>query len=682
MMKERWQSLLFVASQATWYALVPGNFAAVATFAALTLLAVFLPPSLYLRSRTHLLMVLLLAAVFGLAGVQGIMNGSELIELLRLFGSFLLLVQSLELLRVRREEQVNYLPGLGCISFSLLLLSSYPDERPSAFEFAPLIQIVGTLLVLRPDLPKMLLQRERGKGMTLLAVFAICLVVGKLFQEEVRRDLPQLRQKIGVFQVDEQVRRVLARSDARFVQSVELDSVSLANRANPDQVVFTVEASQVPGYLRTLSFSSFDGRKWRSRSRQKLYVLSPTSQRELQLAGPVSFASDLQQFPGRLYQLHERGTATNKMIVEVSEGHGGLVPAPIDAFAVKGATTRPTQLHLDEHGNIVERSLVNRRYMILTGKIDQPRARAKQEGLLDVPVADAEFLTSLANDLCGGSRADASSTLKRDVLSIARFFRENFEYSLEMVDISSNRGSRSRLRYFVENRLAAHCEFFATATVMLLRARGHESRLTTGYLVYERNDETDDFEAKNRGAHAWAEVFNPQSQRWEIIESTPGFAELMDSVLDESEDAIGRRGIAVAEDSWFSWQTIVDALTRIQSIIAESLRSRFAWVLPIPVALLVGLVLRRRGIWLAKRQPLSGAVRKADRRAKRLGVRRETHETCHQFARRLRQIDRPGASSLAAWYESHALHWYASGSPTQMASNAESGDEMRLARSR
>ena len=658
MMRERWQSLLFVTGQAVWYALVPGNWAAVTTFAALTLLAILLPPSLHLNSRPHLLLVMLLAAIFGMAGAQGILHGTELMELLRLFGSFLLLVQSLELLRVRRAEHVNYLPGLGCISFSLLLLSSYPDERPSAFEVAPFVQVLGTLLVLRPDLPMMLIQRERGKGITLVAVFAICLAVGKLFQEEIRRDLPQLRQTIGVFQVDEQVGRVLSRSDARFVQSVELGSISLADRANPDQVVFTVEASEVPGYLRTLSFAKFDGRKWRSPSRQKLDVLAPVSQSEIQLQGPRSLANDLQQFPGRLFKLHESGTATGKMIVEVSDGHGGLVPAPVDTVAIKGLTQRPLQLHLDEHGNVVERSLVNRRYCIVTGTIDRVREQRQREGFLGLPSEDAAYLKDLANELCSSEQATSSKTLKRDVEDISRFFQDSFRYSLEMEPISRKLGSSSRLRYFLENRLDAHCEFFATATVMLLRARGHEARLSTGYLVHEQNDETDNFEAKNRGAHAWAEVFDPASQRWGIVESTPGISELIDSFSQDSENVTGQGGFAVTEESWFSWQTIVGTLAWLQSVAAESLRSRFAWILPIPVALLFGLILRRRGIWLAKRQPLSGAIRKADRKARRIGLRREDYETCHQFATRLRQCDHPGAHSLALWYETHALRWY------------------------
>ncbi|HEX3132713.1 MAG TPA: transglutaminase domain-containing protein [Planctomycetota bacterium] len=78
------------------------------------------------------------------------------------------------------------------------------------------------------------------------------------------------------------------------------------------------------------------------------------------------------------------------------------------------------------------------------------------------------------------------------------------------------------IRGFLFGRTAAerrgHCQYFATAAVLLLRRAGHTARCVVGFA----SDEIDDRGVVFRGlhAHAWVEVVNAQG-RWQRVDPTP-----------------------------------------------------------------------------------------------------------------------------------------------------------------
>jgi hypothetical protein len=114
-----------------------------------------------------------------------------------------------------------------------------------------------------------------------------------------------------------------------------------------------------------------------------------------------------------------------------------------------------------------------------------------------------------------------SAPTAEKIAAIEAHFQSTHRYDLQ-AEPALDRGDRSPLRAFLDDARAAHCEYFATASVLLLRALGVPCRLSTGYLVYELNDETDFYQALNRHAHAWAEAYDATSRKWVVVESTPG----------------------------------------------------------------------------------------------------------------------------------------------------------------
>jgi len=99
---------------------------------------------------------------------------------------------------------------------------------------------------------------------------------------------------------------------------------------------------------------------------------------------------------------------------------------------------------------------------------------------------------------------------------ITRNFLENYTYSLTRNQIFP----RGRyLADFLFNSKSGHCEFFATATVLLLRTVGIPARYEVGYATQEHSALEGQYIARSRHAHSWALGFI--KDRWIRIDTTP-----------------------------------------------------------------------------------------------------------------------------------------------------------------
>ncbi len=76
------------------------------------------------------------------------------------------------------------------------------------------------------------------------------------------------------------------------------------------------------------------------------------------------------------------------------------------------------------------------------------------------------------------------------------------------------------LEDFLFETRAGHCEFFATAMVMILRVRGVPARIVTGFLGGELNDVGHFEVVRKEDAHAWVEVFD-RERGWISFDPTP-----------------------------------------------------------------------------------------------------------------------------------------------------------------
>lgn len=130
---------------------------------------------------------------------------------------------------------------------------------------------------------------------------------------------------------------------------------------------------------------------------------------------------------------------------------------------------------------------------------------------LDIPDPFREDFNRLVNDL-GLDGLPPDLVLAR----VKSFFNDDFTYSL------NQRGRYPRGRYlhnFLFNEQSGHCEYFATSTVMLLRAAGIPARYAVGYAIDEYSKLEGQYVARSRDAHSWAMAYIDGN--WQVVDTTP-----------------------------------------------------------------------------------------------------------------------------------------------------------------
>ncbi|MBF0197592.1 MAG: transglutaminase domain-containing protein [Planctomycetes bacterium] len=103
-----------------------------------------------------------------------------------------------------------------------------------------------------------------------------------------------------------------------------------------------------------------------------------------------------------------------------------------------------------------------------------------------------------------------------EVLNAVKKFLGGFQYSL--IQGETPKGI-DPMEYFLSQSKKGHCEYFATATVMLLRHFNIPTRYVTGYVVSEFSEVEELYIARAQDAHAWTEYWN--GKNWVSFDTTP-----------------------------------------------------------------------------------------------------------------------------------------------------------------
>jgi len=130
---------------------------------------------------------------------------------------------------------------------------------------------------------------------------------------------------------------------------------------------------------------------------------------------------------------------------------------------------------------------------------------------LRVSRAEREPFAQLALEL-GLAGASAATIIER----ARRHFRDNFRYATFQTKPA---GEGSPIVDFVRSTRAGHCEYFATATVLLLRSAGVPARYATGFAVQEYSELEGAWLVRQRHAHAWARAHVDGA--WIDVDTTP-----------------------------------------------------------------------------------------------------------------------------------------------------------------
>jgi len=161
------------------------------------------------------------------------------------------------------------------------------------------------------------------------------------------------------------------------------------------------------------------------------------------------------------------------------------------------------------------------------------------------------------------------------------FFQDKFTYSLWLGPGKSTGTNETPLSRFLLHTRSGHCEYFASATVLLLRQMNIPARYAVGFAVHETAGQG--YVVRERDAHAWCLAWDEQAQTWQDFDTTPA-----SWVAEENKRASSLQWLSDFQSwIWFKISQFRWSKTPV--------RQYFLWALvPVLALLLWQIVFRRR----------------------------------------------------------------------------------------
>ncbi|MGE5192825.1 MAG: transglutaminaseTgpA domain-containing protein [Deltaproteobacteria bacterium] len=143
-------------------------------------------------------------------------------------------------------------------------------------------------------------------------------------------------------------------------------------------------------------------------------------------------------------------------------------------------------------------------------------ARSRQ-----LPDEGLERLIALALDLRSSDKRAGGEDVspgRRLALTLEAHLRDSGRYAYSL-NMSVNDPTIDPVEDFLFNRKRGHCEYFASALALMLRAVEIPSRLVTGFKGCDPLARRGAYEVQQRHAHAWVEAY--VDGQWIILDPTP-----------------------------------------------------------------------------------------------------------------------------------------------------------------
>lgn len=465
---------------------------------------------------------------------------------------------------------------------------------------------------------------------------------------------------------------------SRYVKSGKIGSIRNHMTSNPQEVALVVQSNFAPGYMRGRVYDIYQQQRWFTSTRLHASlngmehsddrILKPTAVGSTKIHQSRSRRLNRFVLSETLETLPEPAAVTS-LTVYNNPTKGYVIFSPLATIWIEASSD---ELSVDGHGAIGLGIDVTQPYVTGVGlqPIGQSLSIDQTKVLTEVPESLQNDAARIAAKLCNGA-----ATTPNKAAAVSRYFQRNGKYSL---DPPQPPPGVDPIAHFLRNRHPAHCEYYATATVAILRSAGISSRYVTGYIVSELDETTDNtWLARNQHAHAWVEAYDEEAQRWFAVESTPG--RTYQTVTDSSDSLISNHfaGASDADEDDSSYTLLEDLWGSIVSIRATDAVVIVFQFAQLPVFLfLVGfwwIKFRRNGSSTNDLTDVRSLrmLRKVDRLTNKLALRRRASETLFQFADRIEaercesidQRQRAQRTRLAQWYRSYATARYRGNMP-------------------
>lgn len=432
-----------------------------------------------------------------------------------------------------------------------------------------------------------------------------------------------------------------------------LYGVQAVQRRDPERIALRLHSESTPPYLRGHVFTEYRAPRW-------------MQERESQTIAPSrhsGFPGETSLFPlapadaASLCRMQIWPDTTIETALFLPQGSAWLaIDVPriqLDAAGIASTIGsnkgEPYRVYYDE-----------------TAIDDQP-APPKEFPFLLLPERTADALRALAREICGEAQSPREKASR-----VQAWLQEEHGFGL---DFRAPEGV-DPLEHFLFGGPGsnAHCEFFATAAALLLRAVDVPTRYVTGVAPWERGQLGDYWVVRNRDAHAWVEAFDP-ARGWFTVEATPpagqpSAAPENGSLWSEFWYRVNRVRARFFAALWAGdWQGMLALSLEVGgAFIGALLATWLLWFL-VSFAGVAWIVQRRAHLFArvsARIAPyretgtlraMHDLLRAMDHRLAREGLARAPHETLHAFAERADAQLTP-ESGAGGWYRNYAVARY------------------------
>ena len=325
-----------------------------------------------------------------------------------------------------------------------------------------------------------------------------------------------------------------------------------------DRIVMRVEpgpGARMPMLLRQASYTAYHAPAW--------------------LAVDEGFAAVQPESDGAIWVLRRGATTDTQLTMSAYLPHGrGLLALPSgaarldDLMVVRLGRNRLGAVRVEEGLGLVSYTVRFPRH----GAGDGPPTPAD----LRVPLRETPTITRVAIELGLAGRPPAEA-----IARVRAHFHGRFRYTRYL---SGARPGRTALEEFLLARQAGHCEYFASATTLLLREAGIPARYAVGYAAHAWSRVEGRWVVRARDAHAWAQAWLDGA--WIDVDTTPAGWVAEESGPDSAWRPLG--------DLW-EWATFLVARWR-WSERQDRLTDNLGWLLIPLVALLAWRLWARRRV--------------------------------------------------------------------------------------
>lgn len=169
-----------------------------------------------------------------------------------------------------------------------------------------------------------------------------------------------------------------------------------------------------------------------------------------------------------------------------------------------------TEMQQNQYGTVQVNATGNATYQVQFNPDAGTADALPTEADLQIPAVDRAAIEQTLQHLAINNKS------RSEIISQIAAYFQTFQYSLDLIRTDS---ATAPISDFLLNTQAGHCEYFASATALLLRGAGIPARYAVGYSVHEFSPLEGQYIVRSRDAHAWTLLYLDGA--WQALDTTP-----------------------------------------------------------------------------------------------------------------------------------------------------------------